>query len=321
MGSREIHRAMSARRVYCVSSPVRGFRRRRDLPTFVRPGRRECLGALGPLTDLPDRLQRLLDPGGDFEPVSQPHHGDWLDVYDESGQTFEEYVMTAFVPESHFRRVYFVPLEGPSAISEEWLARFRRYAEAFFTVEVCMLPPRPLDDGAVARRTDPEWGLYQWCAADVLRDLAANRPDDAWSVLALTGADIYPHALVDYTFGLASYTERVGVCSVARFSAPYCREASVPNGRFARRACRLIAHEIGHLLGLRHCVYYACLMNGSTSLAEGDTRPLHLCPIDLRKLQWLLGFDVDARYRDLAAIWREFGASDETSWILRRLSL
>ncbi|KAF9459855.1 hypothetical protein BDZ94DRAFT_1300261 [Collybia nuda] len=34
------------------------------------------------------------------------------------------------------------------------------------------------------------------------------------------------------------------------------------------RLCRTSAHELGHCFGLDHCVYYACSMQGSASLAE-----------------------------------------------------
>ena len=40
-------------------------------------------------------------------------------------------------------------------------------------------------------------------------------------------------------------------------------------------------------------------MNGSNHLEEADARPLHLCPVHLRKLQWSIGFDATARYRHL----------------------
>jgi len=29
-------------------------------------------------------------------------------------------------------------------------------------------------------------------------------------------------------------------------------------------------HEIGHMFGLKHCVYYECLMNGIMSVEEQD---------------------------------------------------
>jgi archaemetzincin len=60
-------------------------------------------------------------------------------------------------------------------------------------------------------------------------------------------------------------------------------------------------------------------MNGSNHLAESDARPLHLCPVDLRKLQWSVGFDVVERYRSLLDFHRRAGFEDEAQWLERRL--
>jgi archaemetzincin len=58
-----------------------------------------------------------------------------------------------------------------------------------------------------------------------------------------------------------------------------------------------LTHEIGHILGLRHCQWLACLMQGSNHLEESDRRPLNVCPICLRKLQSAIGFNIVERYR------------------------
>ncbi|CAM2725544.1 unnamed protein product [Rotaria socialis] len=34
------------------------------------------------------------------------------------------------------------------------------------------------------------------------------------------------------------------------------------------RACRLLTHEICHLFGIAHCIYYSCLVNGSGDLGK-----------------------------------------------------
>jgi archaemetzincin len=34
------------------------------------------------------------------------------------------------------------------------------------------------------------------------------------------------------------------------------------------RACRLLTHEICHLFGIEHCIFYSCLMNGSGDLGK-----------------------------------------------------
>jgi archaemetzincin len=72
-----------------------------------------------------------------------------------------------------------------------------------------------------------------------------------------------------------------------------------------------------HLLGIAHCVFYSCLMNGSNHLAESDARPLHPCPVDLRKLQHSIGFDVADRYRRLRTFAEDAGLTDEARWARR----
>jgi archaemetzincin len=73
------------------------------------------------------------------------------------------------------------------------------------------------------------------------------------------------------------------------------------------------------MFGLTHCTFFNCLMNGSNHLAESDRRPLHLCPVCLRKLQWSVGFDVLARYSALEALDRAAGFSDEADWLKARI--
>lgn len=55
-------------------------------------------------------------------------------------------------------------------------------------------------------------------------------------------------------------------------------------------------HEIGHMFGIRHCIFFKCLMNGSMSLEEGTKKPLEFCPVCIRKLQSNVGFDILVRF-------------------------
>lgn len=50
------------------------------------------------------------------------------------------------------------------------------------------------------------------------------------------------------------------------------------------RLCRTASHELGHCFGIDHCVYYACIMQGSASLLEDSRQPPYLCPVDCAKL-------------------------------------
>lgn len=66
-----------------------------------------------------------------------------------------------------------------------------------------------------------------------------------------------------------------------------------------------MCHEIGHMFGLPHCIYYECLMNGANqdTLDEFKRRPMLLCNVCLRKLQYRIGFDITKRYKDLMALY------------------
>jgi archaemetzincin len=86
-----------------------------------------------------------------------------------------------------------------------------------------------------------------------------------------------------------------------------------------RRSSRVLVHETCHMFGIEHCVWFRCLMNGSNHLAESDARPLHLCPVDLRKLQWSIGFEVVERYRRLLDFDRQAGFEDDAHWLDKRL--
>ncbi|KAJ7644025.1 hypothetical protein FB45DRAFT_987653 [Roridomyces roridus] len=67
------------------------------------------------------------------------------------------------------------------------------------------------------------------------------------------------------------------------------------------RACRTASHELGHCLGIDHCVYYACAMQGTASLKEDARQPPFLCPVDLAKLLSATGTDRDSRYQSILA--------------------
>jgi archaemetzincin len=62
------------------------------------------------------------------------------------------------------------------------------------------------------------------------------------------------------------------------------------------RMCRTASHELGHCFGIDHCVYYACIMQGSASLSEDTRQPPYLCPVDCAKLVHATGSTARERY-------------------------
>ena len=65
------------------------------------------------------------------------------------------------------------------------------------------------------------------------------------------------------------------------------------------RVCQTASHELGHCFGMDHCVYYACVMQATASLAEDVRQPPYLCPVDLAKLLRATGADERKRYEAL----------------------
>ena len=73
-----------------------------------------------------------------------------------------------------------------------------------------------------------------------------------------------------------------------------------------------MVHEIAHMFGLKHCIYYECTMNGSNGSFEYDYMPNRtLCPICLAKLVTNSKFDCRERYVKLAEAANTLGFDDE----------
>jgi len=276
--------------------------------------------ALGEMRDAPVSLRAMMATTVAFEPLPDPKPQEWLALHEEHGQTFDEYARTVTRPTAAERTIYLQPVGDMGSLSDTCLSALAAFAGAFFGLDVRVLPSLVLEPAALTTRAAPGTGTPQVYTGDILQRLFAGKPADAFCVLGITAHDLFPHPIVSFAFGEASATCRIGVCSVARYGPPFCEDApGLQPGAMRCRCCRVLAHEIGHMAGIGHCVYFRCLMNGSASLAESERRPLHLCPIDLRKLQWLLGFDLTERDRHLQQFWRDVGDDEEATWIASRL--
>lgn len=87
------------------------------------------------------------------------------------------------------------------------------------------------------------------------------------------------------------------------------------------RIAKLILHEAVHMFGILHCCYYRCLMNGSSTLDEVDSKPPYLCGMCLKKLHLVLGFDPVQRYVKLAHAWAVAEREDISRWYSTRVAL
>jgi archaemetzincin len=271
------------------------------LAMFAPPDAEHRRLAIGDTHALALRLRCALDAGA-FEPIRAPGPNDWLANHQEERQTFDDFVRSnPNRPTAQRRTIYLQPLGTFE------LGPLKEFTEAFFMMPVVLRPPLDLTTAPITSRANPSTGQRQLLTTDILTFLRRQLPSDAFCMLGITMTDLYPDPAWNFVFGQAALHDRVGVYSFARYAGQ------------SRRNCKVVAHETSHMFGIEHCIYFRCVLNGSNHLAEADARPMHLCPVDLHKLQWSVGFDVVERYRRLRAVCERAGFADEAQWYQREI--
>lgn len=287
-----------------------------------RPGQAEEAWAAAPHATTAAQLHFAATDDSDFQKMSEPKPGDWLHRFDEPGQTFKQYVQSRpNRPTKARSKIVIQPLGPFSDEQKQTLLAMKELAAIWFDCGVELKQSMPLP--AKHNRVRKLWGrtFVQYHTTHILQGiLKPNLPGDALCYIGITMADLYPRESWNFVFGQASLRERVGVYSLARYYPEFYGDEATEESSLLvlRRGCKIMTHEIGHMFGLQHCIYYECGMNGSNSLAESDRRPIHLCPVCLRKLQWNLGFDVLRRYKRLATFYGKHGLKEEAAWVLNR---
>jgi archaemetzincin len=251
-------------------------------------------------------------------PLPPPRPGDWLAEHPEPGQTFAEYLDARPVRRSDTLSTIYLCFVGDfSEAQRRVLALTGRYLALFFDCPVKVNRQIALASvPARARRTHPSWGDPQVLTGYVLHELLGpERPADALAYLALTASDLWPGEGWNFVFGQADLRQRTGVWSAYRNGDPQTEFQLC-----LRRTLGTASHEAGHVLGMWHCTAYSCLMNGSNHREEKDRRPLHLCPVCLRKLCWNLEGEPVPYLMMLKAFCEQNGLDPESRWYERALA-
>ena len=269
--------------------------------------------ARGRLDELPPPLRPLFQIDDDFESLPDPQPGEWLAEHEGSGQSFERFIDSSPNAPSETRdTIYIVPLHPLDSQDVPSFQALQAFAEAYFAMSVGLHSPVSLDEHAITEREAPGGEQRQLWTRDLLELVRDHLPDDAFCMIGMTMIDLYPDPNWNFVFGQASYRDRVGVYSFARYGDDHPK-------LLLERSMKVMAHEIGHMFGMRHCTFVQCGMNGSNHLQESDRRPIHLCPVDLRKLYWSIGFDPVRRYRRLRHTYECLDFQGQARWVRKRL--
>jgi archaemetzincin len=113
----------------------------------------------------------------------------------------------------------------------------------------------------------------QYDARRVLGRLAEEVPGDF--VLAVTGADLFMPVFT-FVLGEAHLGGKAAVVSTFRLAEERYGLAPDPPLLF-ERLCKEAVHELGHCLGLTHCMASTCAMYSSSGVEEVDLKRLELC--------------------------------------------
>ncbi|HWO19199.1 MAG TPA: archaemetzincin [Kofleriaceae bacterium] len=285
-----------------------------DAPADAEAG--PHVAAIGGTSHLSPELQRAFAPAGQFTPMGPPQASDWLASHPEEPQTYDDYIASRpNLPNGQRRVIYLLPI-GDFPPGTPTIASLAELVKVFFTLEVRIMPRAPIGEVKARTRIHDHTHKRQLLAPDVLKWLVGRLPDDAYALMAITMEDLYPEPSWNFVFGMASLRERVGVQSFARQDAAFFGEPRPADWQklALRRATWTLIHEISHMFGLSHCVFWECIVSGSNNQAEADRRPLHPCPVCARKLQFALDFDPAQRETALAATLRKLGIDDEAAW-------
>lgn len=287
--------------------------------------------AIGPLHDLGEAEHRLFVHPAAFTPLAKPEPGSWRHRFDEPSQSYPEYVVSVpNSPHGQRNRLYLLPLGTfPQELVVEpvyvvlvrapelpWLAS---YIECFYGLPTTVMDSRSLDALDIPARDYK--GHLQLDAQALLSTVQPWLPADAYSMTAILHRDLYVYAEQQYAFGYGLHRGRLATMSVAHFDPIFTGHARSDTWRqdIDRRSLAVLTHEVGHTLGMRHCGYYKCVMNGMATPEEIDQTPLHLCPICLRKLDSLRVIDPLVRYERLAAFYDEAQMRREATWVRWRI--
>ncbi len=145
--------------------------------------------------------------------------------------------------------------------------------------------PRPWTGGEIGRLPVSLDRCYDKVRAQVDASCLIEQvpePEPGWVALGLTGVDLFMPALT-YVFGISHLGGRRGIVSWFRLHPE--ETGADAAGILLRRITTEAAHELGHSLGLVHCVVPDCAMHRSLWPEGVDLKRAEYCPACLSGLE------------------------------------
>ncbi|MEM5883137.1 MAG: archaemetzincin family Zn-dependent metalloprotease [Candidatus Aenigmatarchaeota archaeon] len=113
---------------------------------------------------------------------------------------------------------------------------------------------------------------HQYIATQILDFLSRNFKG---RILGITDQDLYAEEL-NFVFGQAQLNGRVAIVSIARLNPQFYKQA-YDEEVLIKRAVKEAIHEMGHVLGLKHCENPECVMSFSNTVFDVDRKTKNIC--------------------------------------------
>lgn len=142
--------------------------------------------------------------------------------------------------------------------------------QSCFELNCEILSPEPTPDFALDISRD------QYNSMEILDWIESRFPlPDKW-ILGITNVDL-AIPILTFVFGEARLGGRSAVISTFRLNEEFyglTADTLILMSRIEKEAI----HEVGHMMGLTHCLDRNCVMYPSSSLAQTDVKSTKLCP-------------------------------------------
>jgi len=126
----------------------------------------------------------------------------------------------------------------------------------------------------------PDRGQYD--AGGIISGYEKNSSDG--KTILITSVDLFI-PIFTFVFGLAKLNGNTGIVSAHRLR-PEFYGLPQDEGLLKMRLIKEVVHELGHLLNLRHCSNYHCVMASSNSADDLDVKGDQFCKLCLNKVNF-----------------------------------
>ena len=169
----------------------------------------------------------------------------------------------------------------------------------------------------ISSRNNWQSGILQFHAGEINAALQEYKTRETFCILGVTNQDLYPNDEWNFVYGLANLQNATGVFSFCRHEVKFEDPTTdlspeIQRQVWLKRSCGTMVHEITHMFGIKHCIYYECTMNGTNGNFESAGRScVTLCPVCLVKLQMNIKFDAKTRYEKMIEASEAIGFTEQ----------